>query len=117
MIMKSIRLVPLAVVTAFVLSAPFPAYAADGMGTMDTKSPMPNAAPFTDGEVKKVDKEGGKITIKHGPLINLGMPGMTMMFPVADPTLLDRVKEGDKIKFRAENVGGTLTVTKIDVVR
>jgi len=116
--MKTIRLVPLAAITGLaVLSAPFPAYAADGMGTMDMKSPMPNASPFTDGEVKKVDKEGGKITIKHGPLTNLGMPGMTMMFPVADPTWLDRVKEGDKIKFRAENVGGALTVTKLEVSR
>ena len=112
--MKSIRLVPLAVITAFVLSAPVPAYAADGM---DMKSPMPNASPFTDGEVKKVDKEGGNITVKHEMPANMRMPGMTMMFPVAAPALLDRVKEGDKIKFRAENVGGTLTVTKIDVVR
>ena len=105
--MKTIRLVPLAAITALaVLAAPVADYAADGMGTMDMKSPMPNASPFTDGEVKRVDKEGSKITIKHGPITNLGMPGMTMMFHVADPTLLDRVREGDKIKFRAETSAG-----------
>ena len=46
------------------------------------------AAPTADGEVRKVDKEQGKVTLKHGPIANLDMPGMTMVFKVADPKLL-----------------------------
>jgi Cu/Ag efflux protein CusF len=72
------------------------------------------SAPISDGEVRKVDKEAGKITIKHGPLANLDMPGMTMVFRVKDPAMLDRVKEGDKIKFVADRMNGSLTVIQME---
>ena len=72
------------------------------------------SAPMSEGEVRKVDKEAGKITIKHGPLANLHMPGMTMVFRVKDPAMLDRVKEGDKIKFVADRMNGWLTVTQME---
>lgn len=71
----------------------------------------------TDGEVRKVDKEQGKVTLKHGPIANLDMPGMTMVFKVANPKMLDAVKTGDKVKFAADNVNGTLTVTAIEVAK
>jgi len=71
-----------------------------------------------DGEVRKVDKDAQKITIRHGPLPSLDMPQpMTMVYRVQDPAMLDRVKAGDKVKFEAENVGGAFTVTKIEPVR
>jgi len=71
-----------------------------------------------DGEVRKVDKDAQKITIRHGPLPSLDMPQpMTMVYRVKDPAMLDRVKPGDKVKFEAENVGGAFTVTKIEPVR
>lgn len=72
------------------------------------------SAPMSDGEVRKIDKEAGKITIKHGPLANLDMPGMTMVFRVKDPAMLDRVKEGDKIKFVADRMDGSLTVIQME---
>jgi len=75
------------------------------------------AAPATDGEVRKVDKEQGKVTLKHGPITNLDMPGMTMVFKVADPKMLDAIKPGDKVKFAADNVNGALTVTAIEVAK
>lgn len=71
-------------------------------------------APDTDGEVRKVDKEQGKITLKHGPIAKLDMPGMTMVFKVADIQLLEGLKQGDKVRFTAEQVNGALTVTAID---
>jgi len=71
-----------------------------------------------DGEVRKVDKDAQKITIRHGPLPSLDMPQpMTMVYRVQDPAMLDRVKAGDKVKFEAENIGGAFTVTKIEPVR
>lgn len=72
-----------------------------------------SAAPASDGEVRKVDREQGKLTLRHGPIANLDMPGMTMVFRVADPKLLDGLKEGDKVKFSADRVNGAITVTAI----
>jgi Cu/Ag efflux protein CusF len=73
-------------------------------------------AALTEGEVRKVDKGTGKLTIKHGPITNLDMPGMTMVFQVKDKTMLDEVKRGDKIRFVADKVSGAYTVVKLDVV-
>ena len=71
------------------------------------------AVVMTDGEVKKIDKELGKITLKHAEIQNLDMPGMTMVFTVQDKTLLDRVRPGDKVKFHAISENGKLIVTDI----
>jgi Cu/Ag efflux protein CusF len=79
--------------------------------------PAATAAALTEGEVRKVDKETGKITIKHGPIANLDMPPMTMVFQVTEPALLDQVKAGDRIKFAADKVGGTYVVTSIEPAR
>ena len=70
-------------------------------------------ADFADGEVRKVDREIGKVTIKHGPIANLEMPPMTMVFRVKDPTMLDRMKTGDNIKFKADKLDGNYTVTEL----
>jgi Cu(I)/Ag(I) efflux system protein CusF len=75
------------------------------------------AAPQDDGEVRKVDKAQGKVTLRHGPLANLEMPAMTMVFRAADPKLLEGLKEGDKVKFTAEKVNGAYTVTAVQVVK
>lgn len=64
-------------------------------------------------EVVKIDKPAGKMTLKHGPIKNLDMDSMTMVFRVADPSMLDKVKAGDKIEFEADRVNGAITVTKI----
>ena len=71
------------------------------------------AQALADGEVRKIDKDAKKITIKHGPIQSLDMPPMTMVFQVKDPAMLEQVKAGDKVKFQAEKVGGAFTVTKI----
>ena len=71
-----------------------------------------SAAPFVDGEVKRIDTAAGTITLKHGAIANLDMPPMSMVFR-ADSAMLVRVKEGDKVRFRADNVEGKLTVTEL----
>jgi Cu/Ag efflux protein CusF len=73
------------------------------------------SAPISEGEVRKVDKGAGKVTIKHGTLQNLDMPPMTMVFRVKDPAMLDQIKEGDRIRFTAEKIDGALTVTQVEV--
>ena len=68
---------------------------------------------YAEGEVRKVDKDAGKITLKHGPIPNLDMPAMSMVFRAKEPAMLDQVKPGDKIRFKAEKVQGALTITAI----
>lgn len=75
------------------------------------------AAPTSDGEVRKVDKEQGKLMLKHRPIANLDMPGMTMVFKVADPKMLDNFKPGDKVKFAASNKDNTITVAAIEMAK
>jgi len=65
------------------------------------------------GEVLKIDKEAAKITLRHGPLANLGMPGMTMAFRVAQPAMLDQVNIGDRVHFVAEKAAGVLTIVTL----
>lgn len=68
---------------------------------------------MTNGEVRKVDKDNKKITLKHEDIKNLDMPAMTMVFTVKEPSLLDKVQPGDKVQFHAENDAGKITVTDI----
>jgi Cu/Ag efflux protein CusF len=66
------------------------------------------------GNVTKIDQKQGKITLKHGPIRNLDMDGMTMVFAVGDPAVLKTVKVGDKVKFEADRVNGRITVIRIE---
>lgn len=70
---------------------------------------------MSDGEVRRVDKEAGKLTLRHGEIKNLDMPPMTMVFQVKEPALLEKVKSGDKVKFRAEKAGSGYVVTALEV--
>jgi Cu/Ag efflux protein CusF len=74
-------------------------------------------AGMSQGVIRKVDKSGKKITIKHGPLLNLDMPAMTMVFKVTDPAMMGQVQAGDKVNFVAERVNGVLTVTKVEAAK
>ena len=76
-------------------------------------SPAVADGDMVKGEVVKVDKAAGKVTLKHGPIKKLDMDSMTMVFRVADPAMLDKMKAGDKIEFEADRVNGAITVTKI----
>ena len=93
-----------------ILSAAFiaPAW---GQKSQDHAAHHPDA--FADGEVRKVDKDAKKITLRHGPLASLDMPAMTMVFQVADPAMLEQVEVGDKVKFEAEKIGGGYRITRI----
>jgi Cu/Ag efflux protein CusF len=75
------------------------------------------ASDMADAEVRKVDKENRKITLKHGPIKSLDMPPMTMVVQVADASMLDKLQPGDKIRFRATSDAGKMTVTEIQPVK
>jgi Cu(I)/Ag(I) efflux system periplasmic protein CusF len=91
--------------TKLISAAIFAAAAATSLGAL--------AQSLADGEVRKIDKENRKITLKHGEIKSLDMPPMTMVFQVNDAALLDKVKPGDKVQFNAVDQGGKLTVTEI----
>lgn len=112
--MKSVSM--LAVTLFISLTAPLSMAqtGADVSAAAPANKATPATSPMSEGEVKKIDKASGKITIKHGPLANLGMPGMTMVFRVKNPAMLEQVKSGDKIRFNVEKMNGALTVVAIE---
>jgi Cu(I)/Ag(I) efflux system protein CusF len=76
------------------------------------------AQQLANGEIRKVDKKAGTVTIKHGPIQAIDMPAMTMVFQVKEAAMLDRVKAGDKVKFQAEmGAGGKVTVTQMEPLK
>ena len=75
------------------------------------------AAAFSVGTVKNIDRAAGKVTLAHGPLANLGMPGMTMSFKAEPAKALETLKEGDKIRFVAEDRQGMLYATRIEAAK
>lgn len=85
------------------------------IATLVTSAAFAQAAlPVSEAEVRKVDKDAGKITLKHGEIKNLDMPPMSMVFQVKDKALLDKVKTGDKINFTADKVNGAYTVLSLE---
>lgn len=69
---------------------------------------------LADGEVRKVDREAKKITLRHGPIPSMDMGAMTMVYQVKDTAMLDKVKAGDKVKFDAEKSGANYVITRIE---
>ena len=72
---------------------------------------------LAEGEVRRVDAEAKKLTIRHGPIANLDMPAMTMVFQVRDSALLQHVKAGDKIRFAADKIDGAYVLTQVERVQ
>jgi Cu(I)/Ag(I) efflux system periplasmic protein CusF len=100
-----------------VAAAVVPARAADDRAAHGQRLAQATASSdMTDAEVRKVDKEAGKLTLKHADIKSLDMPAMTMVFVVKDKAMLDKVKAGDKIRFKAVNDAGKYTVTDLQLV-
>ena len=106
-----------AIASLLALGLAAPALADDKHHAKPATAASKQAADMAEGEVRRVDKDAKKITIKHGPLTQLDMPAMTMVFQVSDPAMLDKVKQGDKIRFDAEKIGGGYRVTRIEPAR
>jgi Cu(I)/Ag(I) efflux system protein CusF len=81
------------------------------------KMGMAATPDMTNGEVRKIDKEAGKITIKHGDIKHMDMPGMTMVFVVKNKALLDKTAVGAQIQFMVTNENGQMMVTDIQTAK
>ncbi|MDN4059170.1 copper-binding protein [Massilia sp. YIM B02769] len=71
-------------------------------------------AELIEGEVKKIDQDAEKITLRHGEIKNLNMPAMTMVLRVKDPAMLTQVKVGDKVRFAADRANGAVTIVQLE---
>jgi len=85
----------------------------------DVHNPSPAAAApatteMSEGVVRKVDRDAKKLTMRHGPIKNLDMPEMSMVFRVTDPKMLEGLKPDAKVRFRADRIDGQITVTHIE---
>lgn len=86
-----------------------------GPATAQTPTPPTAAASSkAEGEVRRVEVATGRVQLRHGPIAHLDMPPMTMVFRVKSPTLLEGLKEGDRILFTAEKIDGAYTITSVE---
>ncbi len=104
--MKKLMFIALLALTAA------PAFA-QPTGSSGAKPAAAATGEMADGEVRRIDKSRGTVLLKHGEIKNLNMGGMTMSFKFKDPKMAEQFKEGDKVKFTAEQKGEDLIVTSI----
>ena len=116
--MKSLKINTSLVTATAILAFSVP-YFAHGTGTPSKDAikteQTATVADMTDGEIRKVDKDSKKITIKHAEIKNLDMPAMTMVFQVKDPAMLDKVQSGDKVKFKVIKTDSGFVVTDLQI--
>jgi Cu(I)/Ag(I) efflux system periplasmic protein CusF len=117
--MKSLKHVAMATVVCF---GGLVAVGAQAQSQSSTTGVQPSgsaaqSSEMTEAEVRKVDKGTKKITLKHGAIKNLDMPPMTMVFQVSDPSMLEKVQAGDKVRFKASGEGGKFTVTDLQAAK
>jgi Cu(I)/Ag(I) efflux system periplasmic protein CusF len=95
------------------IASPLASFAQVGMD--HSKMESAQAPAMTAGEIRKIDQSNGKVTIKHGDIQHLDMPGMTMVFTAKDKGILSNLKAGDQVKFMVISEGGKMIVTEIQV--
>ena len=111
--MNAFSKLTLAIVMSAASSVAFAQDSHAGHGAAHAGHEAPASVELTDGEVKKIDKEAGKITLRHGEIKNLNMGAMTMVLRVKDASMLDQVKVGDNVKFAADRVNGAVTIVQM----
>lgn len=108
---------PVFALIAVALALPVGSHAANDHSGHHATPAATQDGKMVEGLVKKLDRSAGKVTLAHGPLTNLGMPAMTMAFPVKNPAWLGEMKEGDQIRFVAETVNGTITIVRFEATK
>jgi Cu(I)/Ag(I) efflux system periplasmic protein CusF len=112
--MKNLRTLKTLFMACALLAGAPASYAMSHAGApMTPPSGAASMAEMADGEVRKIDIASKKITLKHGEIKSMDMPPMTMVFQVKDVAMLEKVKPGDKVRFKAEKSGGAMVVTEI----
>lgn len=94
------------------LATALPAHAAD-----EPSAASPTDLPWVNAEVRKVDPDTGKLTLRHEAIPNLDMPGMTMVFQVQDADVLATLKRGDAVRVMIDKLDGSYTVVQLQPVQ
>jgi len=102
---------PAAAAPKMAQAAPVAPAAVAPAASADAAAGMPAGADST-ATVLRIDREAKRVRLRHGPIPKLEMPGMTMLFQVADPVLLDQVSEGETLGFKVEQRGQAFVVTE-----
>ena len=120
-VLASVTVAGVALVAAGAAAQPTTDHSTMGHGHMDhgkmAATKADHASDITEGEVRKVNQETGKVTIQHGDIRHLGMPAMTMAFSVNTPGLLDSVQTGDKVKFKVIKESDRLVITELQRIK
>ena len=95
-------------------SVPTPAAPPAQPAQPTTPAQPPAAVPMTGGEIRRIDRAGGRVTIRHDEIAHLDMPPMTMVFQASPASLLEGLAAGNRIRFRVERSSGALVVTAIE---
>ncbi len=115
--MQALKQILIVCVASVTMVGPYTAFAQSNMDHSNMEHGKPESSQtvpsMSDGEVRKVDMETGKVTIRHGYIKHLDMPSMAMVFTVKDKGLLTDLKSGDKIQFLVVNEAGKLVITAI----
>lgn len=100
------------------LATILPAASQAAPGSAPGAAPVASAnQPLVDGLVKRVNRDGASVSLAHGPIPNINMPAMTMLFKLKDPSWIAQLKEGQRIRFSAVLANGELLVTRIEPAR
>ena len=81
-----------------------------------TQTPAAGAqeSEWVDGEVRRLDREQGRVTLRHGDIRSLDMPPMTMVFHVSDTKMIDSLAPGDTVRFRVIAEGTRYRITALE---
>ncbi|MDH4466077.1 copper-binding protein [Acidovorax sp.] len=101
-------------VAALAQTAPAAAPAAASAAPAAATDPATSASDLSEGEVVRWDPRTSKVTLRHGPIKNLDMPPMTMVFTVKDSTHAAAITPGAKLRFRAEQQQGAYVLTRVE---
>jgi Cu(I)/Ag(I) efflux system protein CusF len=102
---------------ASALTVPAAAQMSHAHGAIATQAAASVQSADGAGEVRKIDVENRKVTLKHDAMKEMGMPAMTMVYPVADASVLRNIKVGEKVRFRAASAGGKTTITEMQAAQ
>ena len=78
---------------------------------MDAALPAPVALHEADAVIDEITKSA--VTLTHGPFKTLAMPGMTMEFSLANPSLAKNLKKGDRVRAGVRESDDGLVVEKL----
>lgn len=102
------------------LAAPSAAWAQHAGHAMHGAAPTPApaaaaSAEWTTGELRRIETDPARVTLRHAEIKSLAMPPMTMVFELRDPAQVAGLKVGDAVRFTVVDLGGgRLRITAIE---